>query len=1362
MNALLRRSLAFSAALTLTTVGLAQSAGDTLISAGSGWRYNDTGTNLGTGWRNPDYADQGWAVGPAEFGYGDGGEATLLNYGPNSNNKYPCYYFRRTFSVADPTRYDTLSLDVLRDDGCVVYLNGQEVARLGMPSGTITYATYASSAAEYDWDRSISLPNLFVPGANVVAVEVHQGNASSSDLSFNLALRGEYRAPTVTLISPADLTVLPDPTVPFTVGADDLTGLASATLVVAAPPQTLTFSGPTETVDAEIRQTEPDANFGSQLSVNVDGQNPHAHALLQFPAIVGPQPGQLPTGTQISSALLRVYCANPGNPLRIFRLTESWSENETTWNERSHGLPWSAPGADGLASHAAEGLPGDCSAIGWRTLDLTAIVQAWTDGAANHGCVLIDSGTDGVDFESSESGTPPELVITYGGETLYSEQQTLAGTSATIHFSVTLTGDSDYLWNCEVENTAGLRSWAAASHRLTLDSHYPAVPALVHPADGATATSLSPPLTANVTDPDNDPMDVTFYGRGGNLSAGEFTIVFLPDTQKYVINPAYAPIFTAQTQWIVDQREALNIVFVTHAGDICDTYNSVSEHAYAAQSLSRLDGVVPYGLLPGNHDQPTTLYNTYWPYIQYQYEPWYGGHYPANGNDNSFQRFSAGGVDFLIVHLQFAPGADVIAWADAVLKAHPNHKAILTTHGFLDIDGDRNVEVMGSTQYIWDGLVVPNDNVLFVLCGHMHGEYTRTDIVNGRPVHQLLADYQNYPEGGQGWLRVMRFVPADNTVYVHTYSPHLNSYQTDADSAFRLDFPMNGFAPLGTMAAVPSGMNAQGVWTDLEPNTAYEWYVSATDVTGRTTFSPVWHFTTGTGDIPPPTIPPQANAQSVVLNEDQSTEILLTASDPDTPAEDLVFTVATGPGSGVLSGAAPNLTYTPNANFNGADQFQFTVSDGTTVSAPAPVTLTITPVNDPPVADGMAATVAEDGSLVLTLTGSDLDSPSLTFQVQANPAHGALTGSAPNLVYAPNADYFGPDSLTFTTFDGELSSAPATVTLHVTPVNDPPLAQGQTFQTQEDTDLIVTLTGSDVDGDLLTFAVLTPPEHGTLSGTAPDLVYSPDTGYFGPDSFTFVARDGTSDSAPATVQITVTQFDNPPVADAGPDVSAYTGETVLFDGSASSDPDGTIVSYAWDFGDGSPPTAGASVSHVYTVPGIYTVTLTVTDNDGATATDTSIVTVTAPLLEVEVFYDSFEVSEWNGLWTEDTQNDWFRSTQRATNGSRSAEVDGSASNASLTSIPIGLQGRSNARITFDWLIESGLDKGEYIDFRVSTNGGSGWTQKAILRGNVDSEDTWHPVAVELTGISQLRLQFRGKMSDSSEDANVDNVKVVAY
>ncbi len=233
-----------------------------------------------------------------------------------------------------------------------------------------------------------------------------------------------------------------------------------------------------------------------------------------------------------------------------------------------------------------------------------------------------------------------------------------------------------------------------------------------------------------------------------------------------------------------------------------------------------------------------------------------------------------------------------------------------------------------------------------------------------------------------------------------------------------------------------------------------------------------------------------------------------------------------------------------------------------------------------------------------------------------------------------------------------------------------------------------------------------------------------------------------------------------PIANAGPDQSAYVGDTVNFNGSGSSDPDGTIVSYAWDFGDNVTGT-GVTTSHIYTAIGTYTVNLTVTDNNGAVSSDTVIVSVTEAPAEIAVFEDSFEINEWNGLWTEDSQNDWFRSTQRAINGNYSAEVDGRASNAKLTSIPINLQSRTNAAISFSWYIENGLDLGEYLAFDVSTDGGTTWVEKARLKGNVDPENIWHTVSIDLTGINNLRIQFRGTMSDATEDANVDMVKVIA-
>jgi len=148
-----------------------------------------------------------------------------------------------------------------------------------------------------------------------------------------------------------------------------------------------------------------------------------------------------------------------------------------------------------------------------------------------------------------------------------------------------------------------------------------------------------------------------------------------------------------------------------------------------------------------------------------------------------------------------------------------------------------------------------------------------------------------------------------------------------------------------------------------------------------------------------------------------------------------------------------------------------------------------------------------------------------------------------------------------------------------------------------------------------------------------------------------------------------------------------------------------------------------------------------------------------------MFNDSFEVGEWNGLWVEDSQNDWYRSSQRATSGSWSAEVDGSATNATLTiGAIINLSGMQTATLTFDWLIESGFDAGEYLSFDISINGGSTWIQDVRrLNGNVSAENVWFNETVDLTPYmsSNLKIRFRSTVSASDEDANVDNVRITA-
>jgi len=172
------------------------------VVSGGLWKFNDTGVDLGTDWKNNNYDDSSWAFGNAILGYGDGVESTTLDYGTDSNNKYPTYYLRHIFNVDDASQYGNLLFSVLKDDGVIVYVNGTEAFRMNMPSGNVTYNTYASSAIggsdEEVWNE-ISTANLLQDGENVIAVELHQAGGNSSDLRFDLQVN--YQLPAIEVIN---------------------------------------------------------------------------------------------------------------------------------------------------------------------------------------------------------------------------------------------------------------------------------------------------------------------------------------------------------------------------------------------------------------------------------------------------------------------------------------------------------------------------------------------------------------------------------------------------------------------------------------------------------------------------------------------------------------------------------------------------------------------------------------------------------------------------------------------------------------------------------------------------------------------------------------------------------------------------------------------------------------------------------------------------------------------------------------------------------------------------------------------------------------------------------------------------------
>lgn len=341
-----------------------------------------------------------------------------------------------------------------------------------------------------------------------------------------------------------------------------------------------------------------------------------------------------------------------------------------------------------------------------------------------------------------------------------------------------------------------------------------------------------------------------------------WTLVALPDTQKYVADPELAPLFDAQTGWIVDSLDgrtdpalARNIVFVSHLGDIVDDGSAPEQWALADRAMAVLDGDpagfpdarVPYSAVIGNHDYAVVSdrqsgserYREHFGAQRYVGRPdgrsyaWYGGSSPDGLGH--YQRFEAGGYAFLHLALPWEVEGSLddptsaLGWARDLLAANPSRPTIISTHSYVwDEPGAEGrtqtpqSEGGNSGEAIFAALVQPFPQVFMVLNGHWHraggeddGEWEQVSLdAAGLPVYELLADYQDRARGGDGWLRLIDFLPAGgerglDRIAVSTFSPSraegAGDFQPGARSEFHfdLDFAQRFGAALGGRPAIP-------------------------------------------------------------------------------------------------------------------------------------------------------------------------------------------------------------------------------------------------------------------------------------------------------------------------------------------------------------------------------------------------------------------------------------------------------------------------------------------------------------------------------------------------------------------------------
>ncbi len=372
------------------------------------------------------------------------------------------------------------------------------------------------------------------------------------------------------------------------------------------------------------------------------------------------------------------------------------------------------------------------------------------------------------------------------------------------------------VWNWTVpDGTTGFRyrfdsdgcRWASAGKSTTSFSPMESL------ADGEhTLLVQASDRAGNWSESASSPVQIGIYEKQEPLdfTEGSWTLAVIPDTQCYVMDKNNTSVFTEMTEWLRENSCKRNIGFVLHEGDITNN-NDPEQWERAKASMSILDNHIPYAMTTGNHDLGSdgstdsrdSLFSEY-------FNPGNSaeGLLENDNIENAYYLFSKGKHDYLILSLEWGPRDPVLDWAGKIIEDHPNHRVILLTHAYLYSDNTRydwdkktNGQKWNPLQYrtaydsagsndgedIWNKILRMYPNIVMVFSGHVLNDgtgYLSSTGDNGNKVHQMLFNTQQDDHGGNGWLRLIEFLPDEKTVQVKTYSPYLNRWKTGPENVF--------------------------------------------------------------------------------------------------------------------------------------------------------------------------------------------------------------------------------------------------------------------------------------------------------------------------------------------------------------------------------------------------------------------------------------------------------------------------------------------------------------------------------------------------------------------------------------------------